>query len=128
MKQNVVQGSPRILAAWIKTSRLPLAFSCPIYSRSLGAQGTLVLVIPRQHVVNERLLGLKPGIGKVNAQVCSLPHSDVDACNKNEPLPKRIFSPTLILDHPFQRLLDDLLQARPSTSMPLRATAISLWL
>ena len=39
-----------------------------ILPQGLGAQGTLVLVIPRQRCGDERLLGLKPGIGKVNAQ------------------------------------------------------------
>ena len=115
----MIQGLAPHFGGLDKDLQIALGLLLPnILPQGLGAQGTLVLVIPRQRCGDERLLGLKPGIGKVNAQVCSLPHSDVDACNKNEPLPKRIFSPTLILDHPFQRLLDDLLQARPSTSMP----------
>ena len=120
VEQHVVQGLSPLLGGLDEHGQVVLRLLlADILPQGLGAQGTLVLVIPRQRCGDERLLGLKPGIGKVNAQVCSLPHSDVDACNKNEPLPKRIFSPTLILDHPFQRLLDDLLLSHKLLSLVL---------
>ena len=69
VKQNVVQGLAPHFGGLDKDLQVALGLLLPdILPQGLGAQGTLVLVIPRQRCGDERLLGLKPGIGKVNAQ------------------------------------------------------------